>query len=256
MGFHICNVGYLFGIPVLLLWEDHLMIRFLLSSTLYTASRKVCDGCCKQSLIITPEITHYGEMGRNSKERSPLHRCSGGKCRIENNVVPPARFFFGKWVRFKTTFGPPLFLGGDSEGLQHSFGWKKGQFLENMSLWGNTDQIRTCPLSTFCCHDSINLIIHFFFRFLFFMSLIVDGPQRYHPATLWSLRTFPSLPGSRLTYFYRDASSTFCFDKNRTHDVRTSRCAGYLVDHSGDERCGVNYWQRRVQDAVTPFQIF
>ena len=25
-----------------------------------------------------------------------------------------------------------------------------------------------------------------------------------------------------------------CFDKNRTHDFRTSRCAGYLLDHSGD----------------------
>ena len=23
--------------------------------------------------------------------------------------------------------------------------------------------------------------------------------------------------------------------KNRTHDFRTSRCAGYLLDHSGDE---------------------
>ena len=28
------------------------------------------------------------------------------------------------------------------------------------------------------------------------------------------------------------------FGKNRTHDFRTSRCAGYLlVDHSGDEGC-------------------
>ena len=25
------------------------------------------------------------------------------------------------------------------------------------------------------------------------------------------------------------------FGKNRTHDFRTSRCAGYLLDHSGDE---------------------
>ena len=25
------------------------------------------------------------------------------------------------------------------------------------------------------------------------------------------------------------------FSKNRTHDFRTSRCAGYLLDHSGDE---------------------
>ena len=29
-----------------------------------------------------------------------------------------------------------------------------------------------------------------------------------------------------------------CFDNNRTHDyyLRTSRCAGYLLDHSGDSR--------------------
>ena len=25
-----------------------------------------------------------------------------------------------------------------------------------------------------------------------------------------------------------------CFGKNRTHDFRTSRCADYLLDHSGD----------------------
>ena len=66
---------------------------------------------------------------------------------------------------------------------------------------------------------------------------------------LWSLRIFPSLPGSRLTNFYRDASSallqlvnqwlnftyshshafsygrkdTISGDKNQTHDFRTSR---------------------------------
>ena len=112
MGFHICNVGYLFGIPVLLLWEAHLMIRFFLPSTLYTASRKACHGCCKQSLIITPEITHYGEMGRKSKERSPLHRCSGGKCRIENNVAPPPRAsFLGSGSDTKPRLGPLSFWG-------------------------------------------------------------------------------------------------------------------------------------------------
>ena len=29
------------------------------------------------------------------------------------------------------------------------------------------------------------------------------------PSCLWSLRSFPSLPGSRLTNFYRDASLGF-----------------------------------------------
>ena len=55
MGFHICIMGYLFGIPVLPLCEAHLMIRLCLSSLPYTASRKACQRCCKQSLIITPE---------------------------------------------------------------------------------------------------------------------------------------------------------------------------------------------------------
>ena len=59
MGFHICIVGYLFGIPVLPLCEGHLMIRLFLSSLPYTASRKAFQRCRKQSLIITPEITHY-----------------------------------------------------------------------------------------------------------------------------------------------------------------------------------------------------
>ena len=34
MGFHICVVGYLFGIPALLICEAHLMIYFFVSSTL------------------------------------------------------------------------------------------------------------------------------------------------------------------------------------------------------------------------------
>ena len=82
------------------------------------------------------------------------------------------------------------------------------------------------------------------------------------PSCLWSLliRIFPSLPGSRLTIFYRNASSAllqlvnqwlnFTYsrpngfrygrqnknpDKNRIHDFHSSRCAGHLLDHSGDE---------------------
>ena len=71
-----------------------------------------------------------------------------------------------------------------------------------------------------------------------------------------------STPVHALQFFYRDASSallqlvnqwlnfthsrshafryerkntnTTLFGKNRTHDFRTSRCADYLLDHSGD----------------------
>ena len=76
------------------------------------------------------------------------------------------------------------------------------------------------------------------------------------PSFLWLVRIFSSLPGSRLTNFYRDASSALTTrqpmvelylltfsryplrkkeHKNRTHGFRISRCAGYLLDHSGDE---------------------
>ena len=48
------------------------------------------------------------------------------------------------------------------------------------------------------------------------ISFMADGPQRAGlpippivtlPSCLWPLRVFPSLPGSRLTNLYRDASS-------------------------------------------------
>ena len=43
------------------------------------------------------------------------------------------------------------------------------------------------------------------------------------------LLTFPRFP-------LRKKEHKFYFGKNRTHDFRTSRCAAYLLDHSGDER--------------------
>ena len=51
------------------------------------------------------------------------------------------------------------------------------------------------------------------------------------PSCLWSLRIFPSLPGSRLTIFYRDASSALLqlvnqwlnFTYSRSHAFRYER---------------------------------
>ena len=95
--------------------------------------------------------------------------------------------------------------------------------------------------------------------FFFFFSLIADGPHHYHPAcghkgsshlsrftpynflsrckfsTLTTrqpmvefyLLTFPRFP-------LRKKEHKSYFGKNRTHDFRTSRCAGYLLDHSSD----------------------
>ena len=48
------------------------------------------------------------------------------------------------------------------------------------------------------------------------------------PMVEFYLLTFPRFP-------LRKKEHKFYFDKNRTHDFRTSRCAGYLLDHSGDE---------------------
>ena len=42
------------------------------------------------------------------------------------------------------------------------------------------------------------------------------------------LRTFPRFP-------LRKKEHKSYVGKNRTHDFRTSRCAGYLLDHSGDD---------------------
>ena len=110
-----------------------------------------------------------------------------------------------------------------------------------------------------CARKSIEFAFFFFF---FFFNLTDNRWTSSLPSCLWSLRIFPSLPGSRLTTFYRGASSVLLqlvnqwliyllafprfplrkkehksyFGKNRTHDFHTSRCAGYLLDHSG-EKC-------------------
>ena len=102
-----------------------------------------------------------------------------------------------------------------------------------------------------------------FFCFLFFFHLTYSRWTSSLPSCLWSQRIFPSLPGSRLTIFLsrckfstlttrqpmvefylltfprfplRKKEHKSYFGKNRTHEFRTSRCADYLLDHSGDER--------------------
>ena len=108
----------------------------------------------------------------------------------------------------------------------------------------------------------------FFFFFFFFISLIIaDGPHHCHPAcghkgsshlsrftpynflsrckfsTLTTrqpmvefyLLTFPRFP-------LRKKEHKSYFGKNRTHDFRTSRCAAYLLDHSGDEPLNLVYY--------------
>ena len=106
-----------------------------------------------------------------------------------------------------------------------------------------------------------HLAFLFLFLFLFsFISLIADGPHHYHPACGHKGSSHLS-PVHALQFFYRDASSALLqlvnqwlnfylltfprfplrkkehksyFGRNRTHDFCTSRCAAYLLDHSGD----------------------
>ena len=112
------------------------------------------------------------------------------------------------------------------------------------------------------CQESNSRPPHFFF-FLFLSSHLTSSL----PSCLWSQRIFPSLPGSRLTIFLsrckfstlttrqpkvefylltfprfplRKKEHKSYFGKNRTHDFRTSRCAAYLLDHSGDELFNIN----------------
>ena len=110
--------------------------------------------------------------------------------------------------------------------------------------------------------EGIQFPVIFFLFFFFFFHLTYSRWTSSLPSCLWSQRIFPSLPGSRLTFFLsrckfstlttrqpmvefylltfprfplRKKEHISYFGKNRTHDFRTSRCAAYLLDHSGDE---------------------
>ena len=108
-----------------------------------------------------------------------------------------------------------------------------------------------------------------FFFFFFKFHLTYSRWTSSLPSCLWSQRIFPSLPGSRLTIFLtrckfntlatrqpmvefylltfprfplRKKEHKSYFGKNRTHEFRTSRCAAYLLNHSGDESLNLVYY--------------
>ena len=68
---------------------------------------------------------------------------------------------------------------------------------------------------------------HFFFFFFlfFFFNLTYSRWTSSLPSCLWSLRIFPSFPGSRLTIFYRDTSSALLqlVNHSRCHAFRYER---------------------------------
>ena len=62
----------------------------------------------------------------------------------------------------------------------------------------------------------------------FFIAMQVQHSTTRRPMVEFYLLTFPRFPS-------RKKEHKSYFGKNRTHDFRTSKCAGYLLDHSGDE---------------------
>ena len=68
--------------------------------------------------------------------------------------------------------------------------------------------------------------------------------SRFTPYDFLSRCKFSNLATQPMVEFYllkfprfplRKKEHKSYFGKNRTHDFRTSRCAGYLLDHLGDE---------------------
>ena len=105
-------------------------------------------------------------------------------------------------------------------------------------------------------------VVPYFFLFFSFISIIADGPHHYHPAC-GHKGSFHLSPVHALQFFLsrckfstlttrqpmvefhllafprfplRKKEHKSYFGKNRTHDFRTSRCAAYPLDHSGDEQ--------------------
>ena len=80
--------------------------------------------------------------------------------------------------------------------------------------------------------DKISLVVIFLsFSFFLFFNLTYSRWTSSLPSCLWSLRIVSSLPGSRLTIFYRDASSALLqlvnqwlnFTYSRSHAFRYGR---------------------------------
>ena len=104
---------------------------------------------------------------------------------------------------------------------------------------------------------------------VFFISLIADGPYsilpvlskdlpispRFTPYDFLSrckfstLRTRQRFTYSRFHTFRYGRKKTNSGDKNRMHDFRTSGCAGYLLDHSGD-------WGGKIRNFLRHFEYY
>ena len=82
-----------------------------------------------------------------------------------------------------------------------------------------------------CSGFGVYSIIAIYIFFLSFFHLTYSRWTSSLPSCLWSQRIFPSLSGSRLTFFYRDASSALLqfvnqwlnFSYSRSHAFRYER---------------------------------
>ena len=94
-----------------------------------------------------------------------------------------------------------------------------------------THDFRTSRCAGYLLDHSGDEGVFFFFFSFFFFHLTYSRWTSSLPSCLWSLKIFPSLPGSRLTIFYRDASSALLqlvnqwlnFTYSRSHAFRYER---------------------------------
>ena len=153
---------------------------------------------------------------------------------------------------------PPCFLFLPQKGA-HLENEKKRQQSRQKYQNATRHNNKRKPLGFNGRYTVLALTLVSFFSFFFF-HLTYSRWTSSLPSCLWSQRIFPSFPGSRLTIFLsrckfstlttrqpmvgfylltfprfplRKKEHKSYFGKNRTHDFRTSRCAAYLLDHSG-----------------------
>ena len=96
---------------------------------------------------------------------------------------------------------------------------------------GNTGQPPLCLKPIARSFFPRKLILLFFsFFFFFFFHLTYSRWTSSLPSCLWSQRIFPSLPGSRLTIFYRDASSALLQLVNQWLNFSYSRSRAFRCE--------------------------
>ena len=122
-------------------------------------------------------------------------------------------------------------------GQQYNNAWFCFVFVLSLELCRCCSDLLSCPADLVQyrignhVYYRLGIIETFFFIFYFLFHLTYSRWTSSLPSCLWSLRIFPSLPGSRLTVFYRDASPALLqlvnqwlnFTYSRSHAFRYER---------------------------------